>query len=116
MKMRISERGDALHIEPTGVAGQQQRVLEALTECQRAGCAGHAHADAPGQAGAIGLAGTRVSIRAGADSMRIRLRSAGLPRFEATAIYQCLRHALVERRAVAAAPIAAISPAGIAAA
>ncbi len=87
MMLRVRERGDELLIEVTGVAGRQQRVLQALSECQRVGADGEPAA--PGQ----------VSVRAGANDMRIRLRSNGAFRFEATRIYSCLREALIERPA-----------------
>lgn len=87
MKLRVRERGDEVHVDVDGVAGRQQSVLRALTECQR--LAGNATASAMSD----------VSIRAGADRMRIRLKGRDGLRFEAQAIYQCLREALVERGA-----------------
>jgi len=86
MKLRVRERGDEVHVDVDGVAGRQQRVLLALTECQR--LAGH-----PLPSGL-----SDVSIRAGADTMRIRLKGRDGLRFEAAAIYQCLREALIDRR------------------
>lgn len=93
MLMRVCERGDEVHVELTGVAGRQQRVLQALNECQRAVCG-----DRP-------ESGTQVSVRAGANDMHIRLKAANGTHFEATAIYRCLRHALFEN--AAALPLAA---------
>lgn len=99
MLMRVRERGDEVHIELTGVAGRQQRVLQALNECQRAAC--HCAAEHP-------LARADINVRAGANDMRIRLRGRDGLRFEATVIYRCLRHALIEQPtaegAIAAAP------------
>jgi hypothetical protein len=90
MLMRVRERGDEVHIELTGVAGRQQRVLQALNECQRAAC--HCAAEHP-------LARADINVRAGANDMRIRLRGRDGLRFEATVIYRCLRHALIEQPA-----------------
>lgn len=89
MMLRVREQGDELHIEVDGLAGRQQRVLQALTECRRRTYG----------ASELPAAMSGISVRAGADMMRIRLKSrAGLP-LEATAIYQCLRQALLERSA-----------------
>ncbi|MCS7101712.1 MAG: hypothetical protein NZL99_08465 [Burkholderiaceae bacterium] len=90
MLMRVRERGDEVYIELTGVAGRQQQVLLALNECQRVACA---------CGGAPSLAGADIQVRAGANDMRIRLRSRAGLRFEAAAIYRCLRHALIEQPA-----------------
>lgn len=87
MLMRVSERGDEVLIELTGVAGRQQRVLQALSECQRA---------AAGDRALPGDSRSHVSVRAGANDMRIRLITGDGIRFEATAIYRCLRQALFE--------------------
>jgi len=89
MQMRVREQGDEVHIELTGVAGRQQRVLQALNECQRSAC-GCAD-DAPP------FTRAEINVRAGANDMRIRLKSSNGLRFEAAAIYRCLRHALIER-------------------
>jgi hypothetical protein len=92
MMLRVREQGDELLIELTGVAGRQQRVLQALTECRQMRTA------------IDGVASPAdVSVRAGASNMRIRLRSPSGPRLEAAAIYRCLRSALVEQPAVNAA-------------
>ncbi len=88
MLMRVSEHGDEVHVELTGVAGRQQRVLQALAECQRVASAGDR---LPAQASA------HVSVRSGANDMRICLKDGDGMRFEAAAIYRCLRHALFER-------------------
>ena len=96
MLMRVSESGDEVLIELTGVAGRQQRVLQALNACQRlASSADQGLAGSPAQ----------VSVRAGANDMRIRLKGLNGVRFEAAAIYRCLRHALFESRVSAAAAI-----------
>jgi hypothetical protein len=88
MQMRVREQGDEVHIELTGIAGRQQRVLQALNECQRSAC-GCAE-DQP-------MARAEINVRAGANDMRIRLKGKDGLRFEAAAIYRCLRHALIER-------------------
>jgi hypothetical protein len=88
MMLRVRERGDEVHIDVDGVAGHQQRVLQALTECQRRAYGG---LDVPSA-----LSG--VNVRAGANMMRIRLQGRGGLRLEASAIYQCLRAALLERK------------------
>lgn len=87
MLMRVRERGDEVHIELTGVAGRQQRVLEALSECRR---------DASGADQPLDRAD--VSVRAGANDMHICLRRRDGLRFEPMTIYRCLRQALIERR------------------
>jgi len=87
MMLRVRERGDEVHIEVNGLAGRQQRVLQAVTECRlRAGGARD-----------LESAPADVNVRAGADMMRIRLKGREGLRFEASAIYQCLREVLVER-------------------
>lgn len=93
MMLRVRERGDELLIELTGVAGRQQRVLQALSECQRGGIEGGPASPA------------QVSVRAGANDMRIRLRSSDAFRFEATRIYYCLRQALIERSSAPGSPV-----------
>jgi hypothetical protein len=87
MLLRVRERGDEVHVDVDGVAGRQQCVLNALSELQRG-----AGASADGTAG-------RLSIRASADTLRIRFRQRGSARIDATAIYWRLREALLERAA-----------------
>jgi hypothetical protein len=87
MMLRVREKGDDIHIDVDGVAGRQQRVLQALSECQRRVFGAD---DSPAV-----LAG--INVRAGANMMRIRLTGHDGRRFEATAIYQCLRDALLDR-------------------
>ena len=89
MQMRVREQGEEVLIELTGVAGRQQRVLQALNECQRAAC-GCTDEDQ-------GITRAEINVRAGANDMRIRLKGKNGLRFEAEAIYRCLRHALIER-------------------
>lgn len=96
MLMRVRERGDEVHIELTGVAGRQQRVLKALSECRR---------DAGGANQPLDRAD--VSVRAGANDMHIRLKGRDGLRFEAMTIYRCLRQALIERPADPPGAIAA---------
>jgi hypothetical protein len=99
MQIRVREEGDEVHIELTGVAGRQQRVLQAINECQRNACG--CPEERP-------LGRAEISVRAGANDMRIRLKGKDGLRFEAASIYRCLRHALIERpRAASAAPVAA---------
>ncbi len=102
MQMRVREQGDEVHIELTGIAGRQQRVLQALTACQRAAC---------GCTDDAQMGRAEINVRAGANDMRIRVRGRDGLRFEATAIYRCLRHALVEQPQaplVPAVPVAAV--------
>ncbi len=94
MLMRVSEHGDEVHVELTGVAGRQQRVLQALNECQCA-VAGNRPTAVPNP---------QVSVRAGSNDMHIRLKAGNGMRYEATAIYRCLRRALFE---TAATPVEA---------
>lgn len=86
MMLRVRERGDVVFIDVDGVAGRQQRVLQALTECQRRVYGAIDSSSA--------LAG--INVRAGANMMRIRLTGREGLRLEATAIYQCLREALLK--------------------
>ncbi len=88
MRLRVRAQGDEVHVDVDGVAGRQQRVLQALTECQRRATGGALPSEA-----------SDVSIRAGADRMRIRMKGRGGVSLEAEAIYQCLREALLERSA-----------------
>jgi hypothetical protein len=90
MRLRVREQGGEVHVEVDGVAGRQQRVLQALSECQRRATAG-----------ALPAAASDVNIRAGADRMRIRMKGRGGLSLEAEAIYQCLRTALLEHGAAA---------------
>ena len=94
MRLQVREQGDEVHIEVSGVAGRHQRVLQALTECSRGVCS---------LAGETSLQTRDVSVRAGADEIRIRLKGRGGLRFEPLAIYRCMRHALIEERG---APVA----------
>ena len=84
MRLRVREHGDEVHVEVDGVAGRQQRVLQALNECRSRSLG--LHAPAVGE----------VSIRASADRMRIRLRRSDGSPLQASAIYQCLRTALTD--------------------
>ncbi len=90
MRLRVREQGDEVHVDVDGVAGRQQRVLQALSECQRRA------------AGSQVSALSDVKIRAGANRMRIRMKGRDGLRLEASAIYQCLREALLERSAAGA--------------
>jgi len=94
MRLQVREQGDEVYIEVSGVAGRHQRVLQALTECSRGPC---------GTGGEPTLQPQDVSVRAGTDEIKIRLKGRGGLRFEPLAIYRCMRHALIEERA---APIA----------
>ncbi len=97
MRLQVRELGDEVHIEVTGVAGRQERVLQALTECQRGLCA-VPHGEA--------LPSGDVSVRAGSNEMRIRLKGRSGLHYEALSIYRCLRRALVEQPALPAAVVA----------
>ena len=88
MRLRVCAQGDEVHVDVDGVAGRQQRVLQALTECQRRATGGALPSEA-----------SDVNIRAGADRMRIRMKGRGGVSLEPEAIYQCLREALLERSA-----------------
>ena len=88
MRMQVSEQGDEVFIELSGVAGRHQRILQALTQVPLA--AGHGgDAQAP-------LETADISVRAGADEMHIRLKGRSGKILEALAIYRYLRHQLVE--------------------
>lgn len=94
MKLRVREQDNEVQVDLDGVAGRQQHVLLALSECQRRACTGQLRPSTPED----------VCIRAGADRMRIRLKGSDGLRYEAAAIYQCLREVLVERTAIASPP------------
>lgn len=83
MLMRVVERQNAVRIELTGIAGRQESVLAALTECQRTGTGGSAVAS--------------LSVRAQTDRMHVCLRPSDGQRLDVAEIYRYLRHALVER-------------------
>lgn len=99
MLMRVREQGDEVHIELTGIAGRQQRVLQALNECQRTAC-GCKEDQLLGRA--------EINVRAGANDMRIRVKGRDGLRFEAAAIYRCLRHALIEQPQAPRVPAVAV--------
>lgn len=94
MMLRVREMGNEVHVELTGVAGRQESVLRALTHCQRSATSGDAAADATPLA---------VQVRAGANAMHICLKGRDGRRFDADTVYRCLRAALLERGAMAAA-------------
>lgn len=98
MLMRVRENGDKVLIELNGIAGRQQSVLRALSECRGSDDAGLATAD--------------VSVRAGANAMRISLRARPGLRVEPTTIYRCLREALCGRPAADLGQPAALAQAG----
>lgn len=99
MLMRVRERGDQVLIELTGVAGRQQSVLQALSQCR----------EGSGRDAAISAA--NVSVRASTNDMRISVQSqAGLP-VETTRIYQCLRDALFAGSALAGPAAVTVRPA-----
>lgn len=85
MRMQVRASGDEVHIELTGVAGRQQRVLQALSAY---------HPDT--EDSAVPLDPAEVSVRAGTNEMHIRLRAHNGRSHDARAIYRCLRRALVE--------------------
>ncbi len=94
MRMQVSEQGDEVFIEIIGVAGRHQRVLQALTQGPIGRDAG---------LGETALENTDISVRAGADEMHIRLKGRAGRILEALAVYQYLRHALLEPAAGAGA-------------
>lgn len=96
MRLQVMEHGDEVHIEVSGVAGRHQHVLQALTDCSRGFC------------GAPSLQPEHISVRAGSDEIRIRLKGRGGLRFEPIAIYRCLRHALIEQRGASVLPAVAL--------
>jgi hypothetical protein len=96
MQLRVRNQGDEVHVDVDGVAGRQQRVLQALNECQRL-------ASCSPLTSALG----DLSIRAGADRMRIRIRARDGLCLEASAIYRCLRDALIDRRGTDGAGVSA---------
>lgn len=98
MRLRVREQGSEVLVDVDGVAGRQHFVLQALSECQRR--TGVLHASTMSD----------VQIRAGANRMRIRLKGRDGLRFEAAAIYECLRDALLERGTAARAPAPAPAP------
>ena len=87
MMMRVRELGNEIHVELTGVAGRQQTVLRAINHCQKAACG-----DDPGNAKQVA-----VQVRAGSNAMHICLKGRDGRRFDADAVYRCLRAALLER-------------------
>lgn len=88
MRMQVSEQGDEVFIELSGVAGRHQIILQALTN-------GPFHAGS--EEGETAVSATDISVRAGADEMHIRLKGRAGRHFEALSIYHYLRHVLIER-------------------
>jgi len=105
MRMQVSEQGDEVCIELSGVAGRHQRILQALTQSpfglgpSAASAGSEDGADAGGRGLPLLLPAANVNIRAGADDMHIRLkgRGRGAPALEALSLYHYLRHVLIER-------------------
>lgn len=97
MRMRVRSQGDEVHIELNGVAGRQQRVLQALNACQSEVEIGHVQED---QSSLESTSTAEVRVRAGANMMRIRLCSHNGRRYDAHTVYRRLRHLLVEHRDV----------------
>lgn len=95
MRMRVHEHGNDVHVELNGVAGRQQRVLQAINACQRDACGCDAVEQGTGP-----LARAEVSVRAGSKDMWIRLRGRDGLRYDAALVYRCLRRALIERSGV----------------
>lgn len=90
MLMRVRESGDRILIELTGVAGRHQSVLQALSACREGSTRDEA------------MAAAEVSVRAGANDMRICLQSRHGQKVEPSVIYRCLREALFSHRAAPA--------------
>jgi hypothetical protein len=104
MLMRVRENGDRILIELTGIAGRQQSVLRALSECR----------DGHGDDG--GMATAEVLVRANANDMRISVRAKPGLHVEPMQIYRCLRDALFATDRTGALRVAAAAVAGTAAA
>jgi hypothetical protein len=85
MKMQVSEQGDEIFIELSGVAGRHQRILQALMSGPIA-----TFSSEPA------LSAADVSVRAAADEMHIRLKGRAGHHFDALSVYHYLRHALIE--------------------
>ncbi|MCU0950353.1 MAG: hypothetical protein MUC68_04665 [Burkholderiaceae bacterium] len=82
MLMRVRESGDRIVIELSGVAGRHESVLRALSACRQGSTRDEA------------VAAADVSVRAGANDMRICLQARdGLP-MAPDLIYRSLRQAL----------------------
>jgi len=89
MRMQVSEQGDEVFIELSGVAGRHQRILQALTQGPLAAGRGEGSS-------AAALETADISVRVGADEMHIRLKRRSGRILEALSIYRYLRHQLVE--------------------
>jgi hypothetical protein len=92
MQMRVREIEDRIYIELSGVAGRQQSVLRALTRCRL---------PTPGD---DPLTAADVSVRAGANDMRICFHSRPGLRVEASDVYRAFRNALFAPDAASIAP------------
>jgi hypothetical protein len=88
--MQVSEQGDEVFIELSGVAGRHQRILQALTQGPFTAGRVDGCGDAP-------LETADINVRAGADEMHIRLKGRSGKLVEALSIYRYLRHELVEQ-------------------
>lgn len=99
MLMRVRESGDRIVIELTGVAGRQQSVLRALTDCL----------NERGRVEAT-RSSDDVWVRAGADAMKISLHP-GL-KLEPTQLYRSLRQALFAGSSVERQGPATVVPLG----
>jgi hypothetical protein len=86
MRMQVCERQNEVRIELSRVAGRQDRVLAALTECQRSCTC----------TGGLGAAAAALSVRARSDAMQVRLRPPQGQQLDVGEIYRCLRRALIE--------------------
>ena len=94
MQMRAREQNDRVYIELDGVAGRHHSVLRAVTQCRLA------------TAGTDPESAADVSVRAGANAMRICFQARPGLRVDARQVYRSFRDALF-------APIAgAVTPAG----
>lgn len=87
--MQVSEKGDEVFIELSGVAGRHQRILQALTQGPLSADRSITGSNAP-------LETTDISVRVGANEMHIRLKGRSGKMLEALYIYRYLRHELVE--------------------
>lgn len=98
MRMLVRAQGDEVHIELNGVAGRQQRVLQALSACQNE----LQESEVQEVQGLLASVSNpdEVRVRAGANMMRIRLCGHNGRHYDAHTVYRRLRQWLVEHRDV----------------
>lgn len=112
MRMLVRAQGDEVHIELNGVAGRQQRVLQALSACQNELQESEVQEDQGSVASAAATSNPdEVRVRASANMMRIRLCGHNGRRYDANTVYRRLRHLLVEHRDAAEVAVVAVAAA-----